>query len=288
MYALERAISTWTRRSAVFPSQLRRHWPVKLRSGLQIIVCTKRAFENFGSRCRCAKLRRSALEKRRSQCDVLRPADCTISVRRVYDRFPNYEGVVTQDDAPAELEACYRQPRTCDEHLAGDTQGVGRNRSLTVRRQTGQRFLFGGRSEDIEAQIVTHDAGEQAGIGARAVGHVVRAIECRRLDRRPRWRPQGIHGRGLVEDLSNVAALLQQGDPQPAVLENCGSASAITHVGQSFSLRIFSSSDTSIRPWRQKHSRVGAGRRTQSMPEPEFFDSNRVGFLEPLWFPGAD
>ena len=103
-------------------------------------------------------------------------------------------------------------------------------RGLAVRRQARLRLVGGRTAEDVEAQVVPHDAGEQAGIGAVAVDRVIVRIVGGGLDRGPRRHPERVHAGFLVEHFGDVAAALEDGDPDGVILERRGAAAVVTDV----------------------------------------------------------
>ena len=110
-------------------------------------------------------------------------------------------------------------------------QGLGRAIDLIsgdgrfpVSGHPGGGFLVGGAAENVEAQVVTHDSGEQPCVGARTVERFMRVGESRRLNRRPRRPPQRVDARGLVDDGRDVATLLEDHDAEDIVLDDRGPA----------------------------------------------------------------
>ena len=77
--------------------------------------------------------------------------------------------------------------------------------------------IFGGPSEDVQAQVVSHDAGQQLALGVLPVFGVPRRVVLRWFDGRPGRRPQGVHAAGQMGDPGDVTALHQDGDPQQGV-----------------------------------------------------------------------
>ena len=82
-----------------------------------------------------------------------------------------------------------------------------------MHRQPGGRLGFGGSAEQIETQVVSHDARQELALRVRAVVGIFDRIEAGRLDRRPGRGPQRIHSAALVGDFGDVSAFYQDGNP---------------------------------------------------------------------------
>ena len=63
------------------------HWPVELGSALQIVICAEQRFEYLRPCGGGSKLRRATFEKRRTECDVLGPANRPIGARQIRQRL---------------------------------------------------------------------------------------------------------------------------------------------------------------------------------------------------------
>ena len=81
-------------------------------------------------------------------------------------------------------------------------------------------------AENIEAQVVPHDPGEQMGFDSCPVRGVGGRDVIVRLDRRPRRNPQRADPCALVEHFGNVAAPLEHGQTEIAVFNRSGAAAA--------------------------------------------------------------
>ena len=104
---------------------------------------------------------------------------------------------------------------------------VARHRPLAVHRDAGREFLVRRSAENIQAQVVPHDAREQLALHARAVFGVHAGTVRRGLDGAPRRRPQRIDAGFLIEDFGDVPAFLQHGHTQVLVLDCRRAAAAI-------------------------------------------------------------
>src|SRR5579872_7159576 len=72
----------------------RRQGPLEFGAGLQVGGAAEIALEHFRSRGRESEFGDAALEKRRSQGDVLRPGDGTVAGRQVLQSFADVDTVV--------------------------------------------------------------------------------------------------------------------------------------------------------------------------------------------------
>ena len=85
---------------------------------------------------------------------------------------------------------------------------------------SGLGLFQGGAAEDIQAEIMPHDPGQQFALAARAVFGMHGRAVCGRLDGRPGRNPQGIDAGLLVQDLRDVAAFLEHGHTQILVFDS--------------------------------------------------------------------
>src|ERR1700730_5124604 len=83
---------------------------------------------------------------------------------------------------------------------------------------------------------MAHDTGQQLAFRVGAVFGMLSAVVGGRLDRRPRWRPQGIHASALVGDLRDVATFHQNGHTQIRRLDATGASASISVFRHSNSL----------------------------------------------------
>ena len=96
-----------------------------------------------------------------------------------------------------------------------------------MRGETRLGFLVRRWTENIQTQVVPHNAGEQTRIAPASVRVNVSGAVLRWLDRRPWRRPERIDAGGLVEDLGDVSALLQDRHSEIGVLDSGRAAAAI-------------------------------------------------------------
>ena len=113
-----------------------------------------------------------------------------------------------EPDPPLDPQVRQRQQRPLDEGLARLLELVPHERRLAVHGQPGRGLLVRRPAEDVEAQVVAHDPREQRRVDSAAILGVHGVVVGRRLDRRPRRRPERVDARGLVQDLGDVAAFL--------------------------------------------------------------------------------
>ena len=96
-----------------------------------------------------------------------------------------------------------------------------------MHRQPGGGLRVRRPSENVQAQVVAHDAGEERRVYSAAVLRVHGVLVGRRLDRGPRRRPQRADARRLVQDLGDVTTLPEDRHAQGIVFEPRGAAAAI-------------------------------------------------------------
>ncbi len=165
--------------------------------------------DHLGPRRGCAELGESLSQERRSQRNVLRPADWAIARRHVLDRFLDPDAAAAKLDAAFELESRERQAGAYGQRRSVGLDFVCRDRRFAVGSQTCRGFVSGRPAEDVEAQVVSHDACEELCVHAGSVCLVHRDVVRRRFNRWPRRRPQRIDPGALVEDLCDVASFFE-------------------------------------------------------------------------------
>ena len=203
------------------------HRPIEEGAGFQIIGSANRVLEHHRPGRRRPKCRGAFFEKRRPKSDVLGPGDRPVDARQVLDHFVDPYRSAVQTETPLEPEFGQRQHGAHRKLAVVLTDLVAGDPGLAMHRHAGGGLFRRGSAENVQAQVVAHDAGEQRRLGRVAVFRVGRAIVSGRLDRRPPRRPQRIHLRVLVEDLGDVAAFLEQRDAQVAVFDHDRAASAV-------------------------------------------------------------
>ena len=91
-----------------------------------------------------------------------------------------------------------------------------------MNRKASTRFFGRGHSEQVETQIVAHDARQELGVRARPEMRCFSVVNVGWLDGLPVRHPQGTDAGALIEDLGDVAALLEDGHTQEVVFEMDG------------------------------------------------------------------
>ena len=146
---------------------------------------------------------------------MLRPCQRPVHGGQIRHCFANFHYAVGgQLDLALKIELRQRQMRLGDHPHARRFNLVRRDRRFAMHRHARCVLRIGRRAENIEAKIVPEDSSQQFTFGIVAVLRMaIRAIR-RRLDRRPRRRPQGIHAGFSFDDFGNVAALAGNRDDQ--------------------------------------------------------------------------
>ena len=162
---------------------------------------------------------------------MLRPPDGPVEAAQGIDAFADADRASAQRDETFEPDLRERQQRSQPEPVIGDGDRVRRHRCVAMHGQARGRLFNRRPAEDVEADVMTHDAGEQDGLGAGAVRVAVeRRIVGGRLDRRPRRGPERIDPGLLVEHLGDVSAFREHGDTDALVLDRGGTAPVIDLV----------------------------------------------------------
>ncbi len=160
---------------------------------------------------------------------MLRPADRAVRRGEVLDRLgdANDRRAGREPHLPLESQLRVGQFGASNQAAVTCLNRVGRNGRLTVNRQSRGHLLRAHPSENVHANVVAHDPGEQLALGIGPVFGVLRRRVSGRLDGRPRRSPERVHPARLVKDLGDVAALHQHGDPHRIGFDLDGAAIAI-------------------------------------------------------------
>ena len=129
-------------------------------------------------------------------------------------------GPAVQAETPLEPRIRQRQHGAHRELAVVLADLVAGDSGLAVHRHAGGGLFRRGSAENVEAQVVAHDAGEQRRLDGVAVRRMRCAIVGGGFDRRPLRRPQRIHLCLLVENLGDVAAFLEQRHAEIRVLDD--------------------------------------------------------------------
>jgi sugar lactone lactonase YvrE len=191
-------------------------------AGLPVVV-----FEYSRAGGRGAKFGAAALEKRRAERGVLGPGDGAVGGREIFERLVKFDGAVMAE-ADVALEAQLSDGELSTLRKPGGIGGdiVAHDGTFAVNGHAGGSFFLGWLAENIEAEVMAHDAGQQFAFGIVAVLRVASAVVGRRLDGRPGRNPKRIHPGGFVEDLGNVSTFMKDRDEQVLVLDGRGAAAA--------------------------------------------------------------
>ena len=100
---------------------------------------------------------------------MLGPADGTVDTREVLDALLDAHEPVAELDPPLDPQVRERQQRPLDEGLARLLDLVPPDRRLAVHGEAGGRLGIRRPAEDVEAQVVPHDAREERRVDAAAV-----------------------------------------------------------------------------------------------------------------------
>ena len=91
----------------------RGHWPIKLRSLLEMHVGAEINSGDLRPSYRCPQLRSSRCDKRRTQRYMLRPPDWTIPRDKILHPFPNPQRALAQFDGALEINLGERKMSLC-------------------------------------------------------------------------------------------------------------------------------------------------------------------------------
>src|SRR6185312_16666716 len=107
-----------------------------------------------------AELRAPTLKKRRTECDVLRPADRPVGACKILNCFHESDVRLMQFDAALEMNL--REWKYCAhfDHPAALGDVVRHDGPFSMRLHSRCRFLHRGTAKDVETQIVPKNARE--------------------------------------------------------------------------------------------------------------------------------
>jgi hypothetical protein len=162
---------------------------------------------------------------------VLRPGDRPIARVEIFHAFADEDGAIVQRDLPLELQMRQRKGGAGEQSISEPLEIVGHDRTFAVRRQSGGGFLAGRPAENIEAQIVAHDGGQQLVVGAMSVFAGRRPAEVGRSIDRHGGTHKGIDCRGLLENLRDVSAADKHADAEIFILDGYRAAALVTSLG---------------------------------------------------------
>ena len=157
-----------TRKSIVPPSARGASGQSNSAPSREIVGAPELGLEHLRSRRRRTELGDALLEERRTERDVLGPPDRAIGAR---DGSRPFRGC-----GPRDRRASSRRSTTScasgssarmNQIAVGAIDVVGRDRRLAVRRQARGRFVCRRPAEDVEAEVVAHDAGEEPRVDGR-------------------------------------------------------------------------------------------------------------------------
>src|SRR5262245_21564742 len=167
----------------------------------------RRARDRLGLDRRGAKQRDTRLEERRTQGHVLRPRDRPVEGREILYSLHHRDAPPFETDLPLEGELRDRHPAARRQFRTGRSNFIGNDAGFSVHVHPGGRLFVRRWTEQVEAQVVAHDAAQQTALDTLSVLRMAPSAVARRLDRSP-WRyPQWIHAARLVQNLRDMSAL---------------------------------------------------------------------------------
>ena len=143
---------------------------------------------------------------------MLGPGDGTVERRKVLDGFGDKNSIGRQPDAPLERDLRAWHDASSRQFTAVHGYVVRDDRSLAMYADTGLCLFLGRRAEQVEAEVMAHDAREQPALGIVAIFGIRGGAVGRELDRPPWRNPERIHAGGFVQNLGDVPPL--DGDRQ--------------------------------------------------------------------------
>src|SRR2546425_6317810 len=135
-------------------ARARRVGPVEHGASLQVVVGAELALEHFRARRRCPEPGNAFLQKWRSECDVLSPADRTVGGTEILDLLVDADAAAAPLEAALDADLRERETRAHRGPASAFFDFVRRDRSITLGGHAGGGFLGRRPAEDIEAQIV--------------------------------------------------------------------------------------------------------------------------------------
>ena len=129
-----------------------------------------------------------------------------------------------QRDHPLERQLRPLQNAPAPQAVRRRFEIIGDYSRPTVRHDSGPLFFRRRRPENIETEIVTHDARQQIALGIVAVNRVLFRGPFAVFNRRPRRQPQRIHTRGFIENFRNVPPFGEHGHTDFSVFDLKGAA----------------------------------------------------------------
>src|SRR5215469_14974366 len=100
---------------------------------------------------------------------MLRPGQGTIHGREILDNFPDPYMLAVKLNRTREPEMSQLKRQARREFVVRLCDGIPIDRGLAMHRQSGSRLIARRSPEQIEAEIVSHDAGQKLGIIAGSV-----------------------------------------------------------------------------------------------------------------------
>src|SRR6516165_3695348 len=94
---------------------------------------------------------------------MLRPGKGTIHGSKILDGFPDPYMLAVKLNRSREPELSQRKRQARDQFAVGLSDVILIDRGLTVHRESGSCLLPRGSAEQVEAKIVSHDAGQKPG-----------------------------------------------------------------------------------------------------------------------------
>src|SRR5262249_32496237 len=162
---------------------------------------------------------------------MLGPPNGTIKRAKTLDLLCDSYSLVNEFDLALKMNLC--QPKMClHRELPICFANLVRNNSaFSVRRNSLRKLFVRRTTENVEAQIVPHDAGQQFRIVPAAVFRMFLRVVGRWLNRRPRRNPERIDGRSLIQNLSDVTAFLQYSHTEILILDEHSPPATIRGFG---------------------------------------------------------
>ena len=200
-------------------------------------------------------------EERRPQRDVLGPGDRPVVDRQVLDSLANFDvpAAGAQAQRAFKEKLGMHQGGALPQRIAVRTQGVRNDSGLAVHAQTHGSLLIARPAEQVQAEVMPQNAGQQLAFGVAAVlMHVGRP--GRRFNRAPGRRPERVDAAGFVDNRRDVAALFGHHHLQMFVFDAGGAAPAIQNAGHATVVTDRWPMQEAAVPWRAGRSAARAFR----------------------------
>src|SRR3954451_1927404 len=153
---------------------------------------------------------------------MLRPGKRTIHGRKILDGFPDPDMLAVKLNGSRKPELRQRKRHARREFTLELRDIIRINRCFAMHRESGSRLIPRWSSKQVEAKIVSHDAGQKLRVITRSVPIRPFLLKLGWLHGRPVRNPQRTRGGTLVEHFGNVTSFVKNSHTQNLVFEPGG------------------------------------------------------------------